>query len=191
MSPKPCLFAFVMEEVKEIWRDIEGFEGHYQVSNLGRVRSLDRIITDTTSGYSRSRVFKGSILNPIIRKNGYCSVVLSDRKSYLIHRLVLLSFIGKDNSKVFVNHKNGIKEDNRLVNLEWATRKQNMNHAFNTGLAHSGDKCYNSKLTNEDVREMLLNNENLSMNQLASKYNITYSSVYKIVKRHTWKRIKI
>lgn len=110
----------------EIWKDIKGYEGIYQVSDLGRVKSLN---------YNHHGM--EAILKPSNRGNGYLFVVLCINKiktNYLVHRLVCESFLPNPENKRTVNHKNGIKTDNRLDNLEWATHHENNKHAHDNGL---------------------------------------------------------
>lgn len=116
----------------EIWKDIPGYEGLYQVSNLGRVKSL----------------ITGKKLKELNAATGYLQAVLYKNripKRFLIHRLVAETFIKNPNKKPTVNHKNGVKHDNRLKNLEWATYKENMCHAFATGLNAGHDNKNNKK----------------------------------------------
>jgi hypothetical protein len=115
----------------EEWRDIIGYEGYYQVSNIGNVRSLDRIIP-TKAGYSRLR--KGRFLS-LLDCNGYVVVNLSIEnrsKIHYVHRLVLSSFTLY--SKLEINHIDGDKKNNIISNLEYVTKKENQNHALDTGL---------------------------------------------------------
>ena len=111
----------------ETWKDIQGYEGLYQVSNLGRIRSLDRIV-NAKNGSKQTK--KSRILVQEITIHGYCRVRLFDcdgkAKHYAVHRLVLSAFNG--DSDLPVNHINEIKTDNRLVNLEYCTAKENCNH---------------------------------------------------------------
>lgn len=109
----------------EKWREIKGYEGRYSVSTLGRIKSnggkkkLNKHIMKArkqNSGYSVVNLWKGG-----------------ERKTFTVHRLVLSTFT-KDYEDMDVNHKNGNKRDNRLINLEWCTRKENMEHAYKTGL---------------------------------------------------------
>ena len=115
-----------MKEVIEIWKDIKGFEGLYQVSNLGRVKSLERF----RKGANGSLVtVKEKILKPLIDKGYYqvCLFKQSNRKAYLVHRLVWSAFNGSIPEGLQVNHINEIKSDNRLSNLNLMTAKENSN----------------------------------------------------------------
>jgi hypothetical protein len=117
----------------EIWKDIVGYEGIYQVSNLGRVKSLQRFVK---LKQNLNRIVRERILVPI-KRDGYLVVNLSKNnyhKLYIIHRLVASSFIPNLENKKEVNHINGVREDNRLENLEWCTRSENQLHAYQIGL---------------------------------------------------------
>lgn len=109
----------------EIWKPIEGFP-KYKVSNLGRVKSLGFI---NNLGHFR----KGIILKPWDDGKGYLKVQLH-KKSFRVHRLVAQEFIPNPENKPQVNHKNGIKSDNRVENLEWVTNAENTQHAYDNGL---------------------------------------------------------
>lgn len=105
----------------EIWKDIKGYEGWYQVSNQGRVRSLDRTVYFKDG--KRSRTYKGKILKYKYH-HGYQMVNLLKNKeinTVYVHKLVINAFIPKVEGKTWTNHKNGIKSDNRVENLEWCT----------------------------------------------------------------------
>lgn len=107
----------------EIWKDVIGYEGLYKVSNLGNVKSLDRIVPFG----STKRIVVGKILKPVLSTSGYNKVCLPE--NMYVHRLVLMAFVGLNESKTHVNHINGIKTDNRLDNLEWVTVKENLHHS--------------------------------------------------------------
>lgn len=113
----------------EIWKDIKGYEGEYQVSNEGRVRSLDRIVTRNTRwGTPASYKFEGHILKGGVFSNGYLFCCLGRKsKNYLIHRLVADAFLEKEDGKDCVDHINGDRSDNRLENLRYCTHKENSN----------------------------------------------------------------
>ena len=106
----------------EIWKDIVGYEGLYQVSNLGRVKSVKRnkILSQKHNwdGYLRIQLWRNN-------KNKYVS----------IHRLVAEAFIENPNKKPFINHIDGNKQNNNVDNLEWCTQKENIKHAFDNGLS--------------------------------------------------------
>lgn len=117
----------------EIWKDITGYEGYYQVSNKGRVKSLDRYIIYTSKHNRQIRQrINGRILYQGICK-GYKAVKLSKnhiQTNYSVHRLVSEAFIANPENKPEVNHKNGNKKDNRVVNLEWVTASENQQHSY-------------------------------------------------------------
>ena len=104
--------------MKEIWKDIPGYEGRYQVSNIGRVKSFR---CDSTTGW-RCIV---KILNPILTSEGYYAVSLLN-KQFLIHRLVAKTFISNVYKKPVVDHINTVKTDNRVENMRWVTQKENL-----------------------------------------------------------------
>ena len=112
--------------MSEKWKPVERFEGHYEVSSLGRVRSLDRILTQKNG---RKRFHKGRIIKPRKINSGYYKVTLSANRrqeSPTVHRLVLVTFKGQPPSKEYqVNHIDGDKTNNRADNLEWATPAEN------------------------------------------------------------------
>lgn len=112
---------------------ITNFSESYEVSNLGRVRSVDR----HTTGSILIMKVKGKLLKPRMRKDGYLTVNLSFNScgsQFAVHRLIALAFIKNVSSLPYVNHKNGIKTDNRAENLEWVTPLENIKHAIDSGL---------------------------------------------------------
>lgn len=114
--------------MNEIWKDIKGHEGLYQVSNEGNVRSIDRYVKGT---WGNTRFAKGEIKKYHLGNNGYFMVNLFKNncgKMYLVHRLVAEAFIPNSENKPFVGHKNTKRTDNRVENLEWCTRIENNNN---------------------------------------------------------------
>lgn len=114
-----------MENNNEIWKDIEGYEGIYQISSLGRVRSIDRYRKSKDNSLA---FVKGKILKGKIDKDGYIEYALcihNTIKYYRAHRLVAQAFIPNPNSLPLINHINEIKNDNRIENLEWCTTQYN------------------------------------------------------------------
>jgi penicillin-binding protein-related factor A (putative recombinase) len=119
---------------KEIWIPIKDYEGFYEVSNLGRVRSLDRIVNGRDGLLAH---LKGRMVTIGKESQGYCRVSLSkdgNRKMAKLHRLIAQAFLPNPCGKPHINHKNGIKNDNRIENLEWVTPLENAKHAVRTGL---------------------------------------------------------
>lgn len=116
--------------MSEVWKDIPGYEGLYQASNLGRIRSKDRTIAQVSRyGTPMERKLKGRILKLQKGTNGYLFVALGKGNLELVHRLVAMAFVNGDTT-LQVNHKNGIRSDNRSENLEWVTCSENHLHAY-------------------------------------------------------------
>jgi len=115
---------------KEIWKDIPNYEGLYQVSNYGNVKTLDKCVN---SGIKNNSIVtrKGKLLKQYLKKNGYLQVTLTHnntRKYVCVHRLVAEVFIDNSNNYLQINHKNEDKTDNRVENLEWCSPKYNCNY---------------------------------------------------------------
>ena len=142
--------------MKEIWKDVIGYEGLYFVSNLGRVKSTP------TCKHKKPRILK-----PIPR-NGYLSVILCDEhglKNVFIHRLVAQCFVPNPYNKPIVNHVDGNKMNPCAENLEWCTQKENIDHAIKTGLMHS----YKKPIYQLDLNGKLVKKWN-NIDQILSNY---------------------
>lgn len=134
-----------MEE--EIWKDIPEYEGLYQVSNFGRVKGLKR---EVSCRWNNNKKLSEKHLKTLTYKVGYEYIYLSKngiRVRYKVHRIVAKTFIPNPENKREVNHKNGIKSDNMVTNLEWVTSRENQLHAFKNGLqvAKNGKEHHLSK----------------------------------------------
>jgi hypothetical protein len=162
----------------EIWKDIQGYEGLYKISNIGRVKSL-----------------KGSIEKLIsisVKETGYHRVTLikdSICKRKYVHVLVAKAFIGKSNLEV--NHINGVKSDNRVDNLEWVTKSENIKHAYKIGLKikYNGSLNGNSVLTSDQVKEIKYETDHLSQRQISKIYKIAQTTVSAIKRGVIWNHI--
>jgi len=118
---------------KERWVDIKGYEGQYQVSNRGRVKRLEHY-TKAWNGYKDcKRKLSEMLMKLVDDKDGYKVVGLKG-KMFRVHRLVGFAFLRRKKGSTQINHKNGIKNDNRVENLEFVTPTENYNHAYDTGL---------------------------------------------------------
>jgi len=160
--------------MKEEWRDISGFEGVYQVSNLGEVRSLTRMVSNGKAWYKK----EGRVLKKTKTTTGYWKVELSTkdikRKSYKVHRLVAKAFIPVVPGKELVNHKDGNPLNNRVENLEWCNQSENMYHAYNTGLMEANFTKFKEQITLEYLTDKTTN-----IKRLARKYKCSDSSIRK------------
>lgn len=118
----------------ELWKSIDNYEGLYQVSTEGRVKSLARTIVRSDG---QTKTIGEKLLKPSTAINGYQLVNLcrnGRQKTKKIHRLVAKAFIPNPMNKTEINHKDGHKNNNRVLNLEWVTPKENIRHALDTGL---------------------------------------------------------
>lgn len=152
---------------QEIWKDIVSYNGFYQISNFGRIKTtMDNSLTVGARGMFRlKRKERIRVLH--LERCGYVRVSLSKNakcKFVLVHRLVAQAFLPNPKNKPYINHLDGVKTHNHASNLEWCTDAENRAHAKNTGLMARGEKCHLSKLTEEKVlaiREMYSNTKNV------------------------------
>ena len=190
---KPHLNLSLESMKGEIWKPIIGYEGFFEVSNLGRVKSLKREITGKNNILykCKERILK----QRKSRKSDYRHISLTINCNILcrrIHRLVAHAFLDKIENKNVVNHINGIKHDNRVCNLEFCSDYENVHHAIRTGLTpcNKGESSLTSKLKNEDIfkiREM--SKEGVKQRKIANSFNICQQLVSEIVRGKKWKHI--
>ena len=167
--------------IMEKWKPITDFEGLYSISNTGRIKR--------TAKSRGSRPNK--LLSPYPNKFGYLQVALRKDGKYhrrYVHRLILQAFTGILGEQC--NHKNGIKTDNRLENLEWCTASENLMHASRTLGLRRGSKHWNAKLTGNDVISILdMNDKGMTHQAIADHYNVSRIQITNIVNRKAWKHI--
>ena len=164
----------------EIWKNVVGFEEQYEISNLGNLRSKERFVKHWRGG---ERKYKSNFKNIRLNDKGYFRCNLKNegkRYDFTIHKLVALAFLPNEENKPFVNHKNGIKTDNRVENLEWCSASENITHAVKNRLVKT-------KLTDEQAKEIF--NSQLSHRKLAKLYNITSSIVWRIKNKKAYKHL--
>lgn len=160
--------------MENTWKPAIGYEGRYEISDDGQVRSLLR---------------KGKLLKPAKNFHGYKQVILyqdGTPKSIYVHRLVAMAHIANQNNLPWVNHKNGIKDDNCVANLEWCDRASNIRHAVETGLMHSpsGENNPMSKLSDLDRRVIVkLLGMGFSQQLVADLFEMTQSGISRLVKK--------
>ena len=146
--------------MKEVWRDIAGYEGYYKISNLGNIKSLVREV-NAGIRHSKTVIKKGRILKSGYTMDGYDTVCLSKnniRKTYRVARLVGGHFVDNPENKPQINHIDGDKHNNGGINLEWVTAKENTSHAYQSGLINSSavtkrlEPYFNTRKRGQDGR---------------------------------------
>lgn len=170
-----------VNHAEEVWKPVIGFEGFYEVSNFGRVRSKDRYVKHNCGGLKK---VEAQILSQLITSNGYCQVFLwkhGKRKVCLVHRLVLQAFVGECPKNMEVRHLNSISTDNNLENLAYGTRSENTIDTLKLG--RGGRQRLNPTLVKE-IRKRLSNGE--SSKVLAHEYEVSTRAIYKIKNRTTY-----
>lgn len=171
----------------EQWKPIPDYEDHYMVSNKGRVMRI--------KGGKGATV--GFILTPTYDSHGYPTFRLSKKSvygRYFGHYLVMLAFVGARPQQMDINHINGVKTDNRLENLEYCTRSENIRHSYevNKRKIMRGEDSGRHKVTEAQVREIrqLHQTKNMTIRQIADLLEVTHSIVEKVVHYRRWKHIE-
>lgn len=166
----------------EVWEDLKGLEEFAQISTLGRIKNKKT----------------GHIYNLGYYSNGYeqLSMTINEKRyTAIVHRLVAKQFIPNLENKPQVNHKNGIRDDNRVCNLEWCTQSENLKHSFRELNRErrdmKGEKNTRSILNEQQVLEIrrLYEKEGKTNLELSKIYNMNPPAIWKIIHRYTWKHI--
>ena len=162
-------------EKTEIWKAVPGYEGRYEVSDLGRVRN----------------VLTGYTLNPTTTRFGYRMVVLKNGtspKSFRVHTLVLLAFAGpKPNPKSVSRHLNGVPGDDRAANLAWGYQQENSDDSKAHGTRATGSRCGSSKLSEETAAAVRYASG--LQREIAARYGISQSAVSRIKSGENWPHV--
>lgn len=168
----------------EEWRDIPGYEGRYQASNQGRVRSLDcRVRTVSRFGSETTRRVDGRTLLPQKHSQGYQQVTCrGDLK--LVHALVLATFVGPCPEGMECAHNDGDKTNNTLANLRYALPKSNANDRRLHGTSGRGEKNASAKLKAEDV--LGIRTSGLKQSELALQYGVAQATISKVKRGARW-----
>ena len=169
----------------EIWIPITGYEGFYEISNMGRIKGIDRV--DCMGQFRKTKISK-----QCFDKNKYLLISLSrDRidKTFRVHRLVGFHFIPNPENKKEINHKKGIKTDNRASELEWSTNKENIHHSISIGIKRSIKGESNpGAIINQELALKIFNYQG-KLRHVASHFNIDKQIVSRIKRGLNWSHV--
>lgn len=184
----------------EVWKDVVGYEGKYQVSNLGNVRTLEHFIEYKQMAMSQNmkepkevtvkRKVNAKLKKTTIGNHGYPVVNLGFNDTHTVHTLVAMAFLPKDKNRSHVDHINSIRHDNRVENLQWVTQQEN--NAKQT--FHRGSKKPNSVLIESDVvhiRDEYLKNDGKRglISKIAKGYGVNKGVIRDVVMYVTWTHV--
>ena len=161
----------------EVWKDIEGYEGLYQVSTCGNIKSLAK---PRKNGNGRCYIQKEKLLKQSFTSTGYKKVELykdGKRKSFKVHRLVAIAFIPNPDNKPEVNHIDGNKINNNIDNLEWVTSSENTIHAYETGLSPNKKEL-------DEIRIIELYNKGTSKEEISRMFDVSNVVIARILKEN-------
>lgn len=168
----------------EIWVDAVGFEGYYAVSNLGRVKRVAR--------KRNSRFYPERLLKPWLSRYGYYECVfMVNRVRYkqLLHRVIAMAFIPNPEDKPQINHKNGVRDDFSISNLEWCTALENQRHRIevlkNDNIGENHPKAKLSGIDVSNILEMYSSGE-YTMKKIGDIYKVLPTTIFKIIHKITW-----
>jgi hypothetical protein len=177
--------------MSERWLPAVGWEGSYEVSDLGRVRSVERIITQLSrSGNLYQRRIPPKILSPVVNGSGYFQVCLSNgypaRRQH-VHTLILNAFVGPKPENMEACHGLGGNLDNRVTNLRWDTRQKNIGDRDRSGHTPRGEHHGIAKLTTSQV--VAIRNSDRPRRELALSYGVSKGEIGNIINRKVWAHV--
>lgn len=174
-----------MSDRPPLWRSVPGYEGIYEVSSSGDVKSIARLIPRSRNG---AKAVPELIKKPVITRCGYLRVRLwknGESKDWAVHRLVALAFIGPAPWGHEVCHANGVKTDNCIENLRWCTKEENCSDRKLHGTCTSGERNGRAKLSREQVLE--IRSSPLSHAKLSAKFGVSRAAIFYAKSGTTWK----
>ena len=180
----------------EIWKDVVGYEGFYKVSSKGKIISVARYKKNHSKLQSVEEKEISQYLNP---KNGYVYVYLcknGEYKNKRLHRVVAEAFLPNEEGYKQINHKDGVRSNNSVDNLEWCDKSYNMKHAIALGLKKDGFKKgsenISAKLSDEDVEwirsHYKYRDKEFGISKIAKKFNVHRATIGRIINNHSWKK---
>lgn len=181
----------------ETWKSVVGFEGIYEVSDHGRVRSIDRIeVYDRVDQYSGRTISVrrrhiGRILRAAAIKSGHLYVMLGRGEHRLIHTLVLEAFVGRCPPRHECCHRDDVPHNNRLSNLRWGTRSDNLRDAVRNGRKATGSEHRSAKLTDSDIPYIRSRSRagRGSVAALAREFGVNETTIRQVRDGKTWKQV--
>jgi hypothetical protein len=180
----------IQKREKEVFKDIIGYEGLYQISNRGRVRSLKKEIIKNTGARV---VFPKIILKHCFRQGYACVNLFKGKKprTHNVHRLVAVHFIPNPENKPQVNHINANRADCSILNLEWVTASENAIHCVKLGRSNppQGSKNGQSKLTEDDVYTIRNSRYKITRKKLSEMFGVTVKHIDRVRCKERWKHI--
>jgi predicted XRE-type DNA-binding protein len=181
--------------MKETWKEIPGYEGHYEVSDHGRVRSLERKVWKKVNGWGLHPV-RGKVLRPTKQASGYSYLRLSKDgrvRRFAVHRLVLMAFVGPCPEDHEACHRDGDPTNDSLQNLYWGTHSQNVKDAVRHGthVDNKGEDHGCSLLREKDVRRILqlLKEGSHTQAKIAKLFGVSRANISAIKNRKSWKHL--
>lgn len=171
----------------ELWKAIPGYEGVYEASSFGRIRSLDRVVKQNSNGVMCSHPYPGRLLTPTPDDTGRLRIKLrmnGSAKDARVSSLIALAFIGPRPKGLLVLHGNGDDSDNHIGNLRYGTQKENMADSLRHGTIMRGERHVFAKLTEAQVLEIRSSTEKLK--PLAERYGVCLMTISDIRNRKRW-----